>query len=96
MRWAKPLVFFTLTAGCVRSVPDPRAAADDYAEAAKKGDADAIYEMMTTAARKTRSRDDVRKLVAEQKGELAEQAKEITAKGARVEAIARLRYEDGE
>jgi hypothetical protein len=83
--------------GCTgRAVPDPRSAADDYAAAASKGDADAIYEMMTTSAQKSRSRDDVRRLVKEQRGELADQAKLVTARDARVEATARLRYEDGE
>jgi hypothetical protein len=52
--------------------------------------------MMTTSAQKARSREDVKRLVAEQKSELAEQAKSLTTKGARVEAVARLRYEDGE
>lgn len=85
------------TAACSgSSVPDPRSAADEYASAAAKGDADAIYAMMTTSAQKSRSKDDVRKLVAEQRGELADQAKQVTAKDARVEATARLRYEDGE
>lgn len=85
------------TAACSGSaVPDPRSAADEYASAAAKGDADAIYGMMTTSAQKSRSREDVRKLVAEQRGELADQAKQVTAKDARVEATARLRYEDGE
>lgn len=78
------------------SVPDPRGAADAYARAAARGDADAIYGMMTTSAQKARSREDVRRLVQEQRGELAEQARSVTAKDARVEATARLRYEDGE
>ena len=78
------------------AVPDPKSAADDYAAAASRGDADAIYEMMTTSAQKSRSRDDVRRLVKEQRGELSEQAKLVTARDARVEATARLRYEDGE
>src|SRR5687768_14174852 len=83
--------------GCAgRSVPDPRSAAEDYARAAARGDGDAIYAMMTTSARKSRSREDVKRLVAEQRGELAEQAKSITARDARIEATARLRYEDGE
>jgi hypothetical protein len=83
--------------GCVRSsVPDPRDAAKEYAEAAQRGDADAIYEMMSESARKSRSRDDVRKIVADERSELAEQAKSISARDARVEATARLRYEDGE
>jgi hypothetical protein len=84
-------------AGCAgRSVPDPRVAADEYAQAAARGDADAIYEMMTTSAQKSRSREDVKRLVAEQKGELADQARQITARDARVEATARLRFDDGE
>ena len=83
--------------GCTgRAVPDPRSAADDYAAAAARGDADAIYEMMTTSAQRSRSRDDVRRLVKEQSAELADQAKLVTARDARVEATARLRYEDGE
>ena len=86
-----------LAGGCAsRSVPDPRAAADAYAAAAARGDADAIYEMMTTSAQRSRSREDVKKLVSEQRAELAEQAKLVTARGARFEAMARLRYEDGE
>ena len=86
-----------LLAGCLGGgVPDPKSAADDYAAAAAKGDADAIYSMMTTSAQKSRSKEDVRRLVAEQRGELADQAKQVTAKDARVEATARLRYEDGE
>lgn len=79
-----------------RAVPDPRSAAEDYARAASRGDGDAIYQMMTTSAQKARSREDVKRLVSEQRGELAEQAKALTAKDARVEATARLRYEDGE
>lgn len=95
-RLALAFVFSSL-AGCAsRSVPDPKVAAEEYAQAAARGDADAIYEMMTTSAQKSRSRDDVKKLVAEQKGELADQARQITARDARVEATARLRFEDGE
>jgi hypothetical protein len=83
--------------GCTgHAVPDPRSAADAYAAAAARGDADTIYDMMTTSAQKSRSRDDVKRLVKEQREELADQAKLVTARDARVEATARLRYEDGE
>lgn len=78
------------------AIPDPRSAAEDYARAAARGDGDAIYEMMTTSAQKSRSREDIKRLVAEQRVELAEQAKSLSSKDARVEAVARLRYEDGE
>jgi hypothetical protein len=90
------LAITALTACTGHAVPDPKSAADEYAAAAARGDADAIYEMMTTSAQKSRSRDDVRRLVNEQRGELSEQAKLVTARDARVEATARLRYEDGE
>lgn len=97
MRRATVLMCGLLAAACVgRGVPDPKVAAEEYADAARRGDGDAIYEMMTGSARSSRSLEDVRRLVAEQKSELAAQAKEITAKGARVEATARLRYDDGE
>jgi len=101
MRLALSLPAFALSvlfiAGCSRgAVPDPKSAAEEYAQAAQRGDGDAIYEMMTTSAQKSRSREDVKRLVAEQRGELAEQAKSITGKDARVEATARLRYDDGE
>ena len=98
MRLPLPSGFaIALLIGCSgRAVPDPRTAAEEYAQAASRGDGDAIYEMMTTSAQKSRSREDVKRLVAEQRGELAEQAKSLTAKDARVEAVARLRYDDGE
>ncbi len=86
-----------LLAGCATAaVPDPKDAVLEYAKAARGGDADAIYAMMTSSGQKARSRDEVRRLVREQKAELAEQAKQIEARDARVEATARLRYEDGE
>jgi hypothetical protein len=97
MRRATFLALSLSLAACTgRSVPDPRSAAEEYAEAAKRGDGDAIYDMMTTSAQKSRTREDVKRLVAEQKSELAEQAKDITGRDARVEATARLRYDDGE
>jgi hypothetical protein len=78
------------------SVPDPKDAADAYAAAAATGDSDAIYEMMTAAGKKARTREDVRKLVKDERVELTEQARAISAKDARSEATARLRFEDGE
>ena len=92
-----PSVLAAVLLGCSgHAVPDPKSAASDYAAAASRGDADAIYEMMTRSAQKSRSRDDVRRLVKEQRGELSEQARLVSARDARIEATARLRYEDGE
>jgi hypothetical protein len=83
--------------GCARAgLPDPKAAADAYARAAERGDADAIYGMMTSSAQKARSKEDIRAIVASERAELVEQSKALAAKDARVDATARLRFEDGE
>jgi hypothetical protein len=77
-------------------VPDPHAAAAAYADAAARGDADALYTMMTASSRQARSRGDVQKVIAEERVELADQAKDLSHADVRVEATARLRYADGE
>jgi len=79
-----------------RSVPDPREAATAYASAAARGDSNAIYAMMTSAARRAVSAEDVRRIVGDERAELAEQAAAITSKDARLEARARLKFGDGE
>jgi hypothetical protein len=78
------------------SIPDPKEAATAYAGAAARGDADAIYAMMTSSAQKERSREDIKRIVADERVELSEQAQALSAKDARVEATARLRFDDGE
>jgi hypothetical protein len=78
------------------SVPDPHAAAKAYADAAGHGDAEALYAMLSASARQARSKDDVKRMVAEERDELAAQGKELGRADVRVEATARLRYADGE
>ncbi len=78
------------------SVPDPKDAAKAYAEAAAKGNGDAIYDMMTESAKKERTRDDVKRLVASERQDLREQSQAFSAKDLRAEASARLRFRDGE
>lgn len=91
------LAIALVNAGCAANdVPDPRTAANAYSAAASRGDSDAIYGMMTASAQKSRSKDDVKSIVASEREELAEQAAAIRSKDARVEATARLKYEDGE
>lgn len=83
--------------GCAASsVPDPRDAARAYADAAERGDGDHIYDMMTTEAQKARSREDVRRMVADERTELADAAKAVRAPQTRIQATARLRFDDGE
>jgi hypothetical protein len=77
-------------------MPDPRIAAEAYAAAADSGDADAIYELLDEDARRALTQDDVRRLVADQRKELADQAKAIRSKDTQVKASASIRYPDGE
>jgi hypothetical protein len=77
-------------------VPDPHAAARAYADAAARGDAEALYAMLSAPSRKARSKDDVKRMIAEEHEELAQQGKELAQPDVRVEATARLRFADGE
>lgn len=77
-------------------MPDPHDAARAYAQAAARADADTVYAMMSDASKRARSVEDVRKIVDDERGELAEQGKQIARDDARVEATARLRFADGE
>jgi hypothetical protein len=86
----------SLTGCAAGRVPDPHAAARAYADAAVRGDPDALYGMMTTSSRQFRSKGDTKRIVDDQRSELAEQGRELQRPDVRVEATARLRYADGE
>ncbi|MRG91852.1 hypothetical protein [Polyangium spumosum] len=78
------------------AMPDPKDAVKAYADAAARGDADAIHAMMSKKGKRSLSREDVRRIVAEEKSELADQAKALSAPGVTIKAHARVRYPDGE
>lgn len=93
------LALFVLVSGaaCSRpALPDPRAAAARWSEAAQRGDADAMYEMLTEDARRTYGRDGTRRLVAANQKEIAGEARALGASGTEVEATATVRFADGE
>jgi hypothetical protein len=91
------LLLSLCAAGCgSSSLPDPKDAVRVYADAAARGDADAIYAMLSDKGRAALSRDEVRRRVAEERAELAEQARSVTAPGVVVTTRARVRYPDGE
>ena len=97
MRFVRAFVAMVACAGCGGgSIPDPKDAARDYATAASRGDSASIYAMMTTEGQKARTRDDVKKIVETERQELSDQAKAVIAPGTRVQATARLRFDDGE
>jgi D-serine deaminase-like pyridoxal phosphate-dependent protein len=59
-------------------------------------DGDVLYAMLSKSSREARSKDAVKKMVADEHDELAQQGKELARDDVRVEATARLRYADGE
>ena len=79
-----------------RTVPDPRDAARAYGDAAARGDAGALYAMLSAGARRDRSHDEVNAMLLAERAELAEQGAALSQPGARVTATARLPYADGE
>jgi hypothetical protein len=90
------LLVLTAPACAARGAGDPRQAARAYGEAAARGDARALYAMMSGSSRRDRSPEDVANTVVDERAELAEQGAALTQPGARVAATARLRYADGE
>ena len=83
--------------GCSRpSLPDPKAAALAYTKAAERGDADALYAMLTESSRRTYGRAGARAVVRDCRAELARKGRDVAAPNARVVARAELRFADGE
>jgi hypothetical protein len=77
-------------------MPDPKDAVSAYEAAASRGDAKAIYGMLSESSRKALNVADVERIVADERAELASQAKAVAEPGAMVRASARVRYADGE
>ena len=83
--------------GCSgESLPDPRGAAEAYAEAAQRGDDAAIYAMLSREARASYGREGTRKLVKDAKAELARSGKALGSPSTQIEARATVRFTDGE
>jgi hypothetical protein len=84
------------TACASQRVPDPKVTARAYASAAQRGDADAIYALLTPEGQRALGQTGTRQLVHESKGELTRTARAVGGDGARVEASAEARFSDGE
>lgn len=78
------------------SIPDPRDAAREFAEAAKRGDADALYEMLSAKGKRTLTRPEVHRIVDDGKAELADAGKSLGDPKITVKAEATVRFADGE
>jgi len=77
-------------------IPDPKVTALAYANAAERGDPDAIYALLTPDGQRALGRTGARQLVSESKNELSRTARAIRSDAARVEASAETRFDDGE
>ncbi|MFO0548655.1 MAG: hypothetical protein U0271_09720 [Polyangiaceae bacterium] len=85
------------SSGCAAgNIPDPNEALTAYAEAAASGDADRLYEMLSEQGKRQYTRDQIKAMVGDQKGELKDQATAITSPGVRIKTEATVKYADGE
>jgi len=86
-----------LTTGCADArLPDPKLAAARYAEAARAGDSEQIYALLSNEARRDYGRQGTRRLVEQAKAELSRQGTALLSPASRVQASAEIRFEDGE
>jgi hypothetical protein len=93
--WAPACLALAL--GCAsQRVPDPKITASAYARAAQRGDADALYALLTPDSQRALGKNGTRQLVSESRSELGRTALALQAPGARVEASAETRFADGE
>ncbi len=93
--WVAVVVVSAL--GCATTRPSaPEVAARDFAEAAQRGDADAIYELLTSEAQREHGREGTRARVEESRRELGEMGAAIAQGELTVETRAVVRFADGE
>lgn len=91
------LCLLLLACGCAsQRVPDPKVTARAYASAALRGDADAVYALLTPEGQRALGPAGTRQLVRESKAEIGRTAKAVQGNEARVEASAEARFNDGE
>jgi hypothetical protein len=77
-------------------VADPGAVVRAYSAAAQAGDSDAIYGLLSQRSRRDLGRAGTRQLVLDARKELQSQGRFLSTPDAKAEAIAVIRYDDGE
>ena len=86
-----------LAVGCAEArMPDPKLAAAQYAEAAKSGDSERIYALLSREAQRDFGHQGTHDLVQQAKAELGHQAAALLAPGVKVQAAAEISFDDGE
>jgi hypothetical protein len=87
---------FSAAACSTTMLPDPRTVAREYAAAAQKNDARAVYALLTDDARATYGLAGTQRLLADARKEIADNANTMASARATVRASAEVRYVDGE
>jgi hypothetical protein len=92
------LLSLVCAAGCtrVRTIPEPDAVVNAYVAALEKGDTEAIYGLMSEESRRAISKEELAKVVKDQRAELAEHAKALASEQRSIDAEAEIRFADGE
>lgn len=85
-------------AGCAahRAVPEPTPVVEAYADALERGDAEALYGMLSDESRRAISREELAEVLKAQKSELTEHAAALASADRVVDARAEVRFDDGE
>jgi len=93
-----PMLALLSMAACSQQprVPEPVVVVDAYANAIERGDADALWVLMSEQSRRTVSREELRRVLAEQKDELKQHAADLASGDRVVNAQAEVRFADGE
>lgn len=93
--WVAAVVGAVLGCASTRP-PSPEAAARDFAEAAQRGDAEAIYELLTSEAQREHGREGTEARVEESRRELGAMGASLADGELTVQTRAVVRFADGE
>lgn len=77
-------------------MPEPETVVDAYATAIETGNTAALHDLMSQESKRAVSQEDLARVLAEQRDELVEHAKELQSAERLVTARADVRYDDGE
>ncbi len=95
---ARLLGCFTPALGCAVSatVPPPEPTVAHYTDALKNADATALYGLLSAESKRAISKDELARILKEQRAELSAHAVELASTERSIDAHARIRYPDGE
>lgn len=82
--------------GCAPSLPSPDATLQAYARATERGDADAVYALLTAESQKSLGKPGIDRALRDGKDELAQQGRTLRTGTWSLEAVAHVPYPDGE